>query len=239
MTTLDVAPAHAVPTFRERHPLLGQLARYAVAGGVGTLVNALVFLSLRTWWDLLPANLAALVLSTLVSTEVNRRFTFSGEHGHRWRAHVQTAATVAFYAVYSSAILLALHAAVANPTPLLESVTVAAGSVLGGAGRFLLLRFWVFDRDRREPARREPAWPEPAWHGVRMRHSTATRTIAAAAAGAALLLTSAGACGPTGVENDDVPGVSDQQGDDDGDDQDDDQGGDDQDDQGDDDGDDG
>ncbi len=65
-----------------------QLSRYAVAGGVSTLVNA-------------------------------------------------------FYAVYSSAILLALHAVVASPTPLLESGTVAVASVLGGAGRFLLLRLWV------------------------------------------------------------------------------------------------
>lgn len=149
------------PSLRERHPLAVQLARYAVAGGVGTLVNALIFLTLRTWWDLLPANLAALVLSTLVSTEVNRRFTFSGEQGHAWRAHVQTVGMVAFYAVYSSAVLLVLTVVVDDPTPLLESVTVAAASVLGGAGRFLLLRFWVFDDPEPEPAHRRGAATAP------------------------------------------------------------------------------
>jgi putative flippase GtrA len=147
VTLVEHTSTVARPTLRERHPLAVQLSRYVVAGGVGTLVNALVYLLLRTWWDLLPANLVALVLSTLVSTEVNRRFTFSGEEGQPWRAHVQTVGVVAFYAVYSSAVLLALTAVVERPTPLLESVTVAAASVLGGAARFLLLRFWVFDPD--------------------------------------------------------------------------------------------
>ncbi len=50
-TTLDVAagtPVPPVPMFRERHPLLVQIARYGVAGGAGTPVNALIFLTLRT-----------------------------------------------------------------------------------------------------------------------------------------------------------------------------------------------
>ncbi|MBW0116625.1 GtrA family protein [Pseudonocardia abyssalis] len=191
---LDQAAAER-PRLRERHPLAVQLSRYVVAGGVGTLVNALLFLLLRTWWDLLAANLAALVLSTLVSTEVNRRFTFSGEQGHAWRAHVQTAGMVVFYAVYSSAVLLALHATVDSPTPLLESVTVAAASVLGGAARFLLLRFWVFDAvtaddaDGPGPGDRVRAY----WHGHRR---TIVRVGAAVLAGTALLLSSAGACDP-------------------------------------------
>lgn len=185
------------PTLRGRHPLAVQLARYAAAGGVGTLVNALIFLTLRTWWELLPANLAALVLSTLVSTEVNRRFTFSGERGHPWRAHVQTVGMVAFYAVYSSAVLLALTAVVDDPTPLLESVTVAAASVLGGAGRFLLLRFWVFDPDRSgpEPSPGPPSG-ERAGASRRDHHRTLVRVGLAFLAGTALLLTSAGACDP-------------------------------------------
>lgn len=184
------APPTVSPTFRERHPLVALLARYMVAGGVGTLVNALVYLTLRSGWDLLPANLAALVVSTLVSTEVNRRFTFEGEPGHRWRKHVQTVGMVAFYAVYSSMVLLALTALVDAPTPLLESATVAAASVFGGAGRFVLLRFWVFDRepsDGLSPARRlADAWHEhPRWF---------LRVLLACVAGVALVLSTAGAC---------------------------------------------
>lgn len=186
------------PTLRERYPLAVQLSRYVVAGGVGTLVNALIYLTLRNWWDLLPANLVALVLSTLVSTEVNRRFTFSGEEGRPWRAHVQTAGMVAFYAVYSSAVLLALTAVVDDPTPLLESVTVAAASVFGGAARFLLLRFWVFDTEQAP----DPAAPDPAAPGEpgppagfwRCHRGVVARVSLAVLAGTTLLLTSAGAC---------------------------------------------
>ncbi|QJY44669.1 GtrA family protein [Pseudonocardia broussonetiae] len=214
--TASRAPGHSL---RERHPVAAQIARYVVAGGVGTLVNALVYLTLRTSMELLPANLAALVVSTLVSTEVNRRFTFSGEEVHPWRAHVQTVGMVAFYAVYSSLVLLALHTAVDSPTPLLESATVAAASVLGGAGRFLLLRFWVFEDDHE--ADHDSAGDRsdgPAWEAAHMGHSTVKRTVVAAAAGAAILLSTGAACGPAEGDDDDGPGVSNQQdeGDDDG-----------------------
>lgn len=185
-----VATAPVAPTFRQRHPLTTQLARYVVAGGVGTLVNALVYITLRNWWELLPANLAALVISTLVSTEVNRRFTFSGEPGHRWRKHVQTVGMVAFYAIYSSMVLLALTAVVDNPTPVLESATVAAASVLGGAGRFLLLRFWVFDREPSDG----PSLGRRVVDGWHEHRRWFLRVLLACLAGVALVLSTAGSC---------------------------------------------
>ena len=92
----------------------------------------------------MPANLAALVLSTVASTEANRRFTFPGMAADRRRDYVQNAGTVAFYAVYSSAVLLVLGAAVTDPTALQESSAVAMASVLGGVVRFVVLRNWVF-----------------------------------------------------------------------------------------------
>ena len=146
MTVTEVLapPREAVARFRKVHPLLVQISRYMIVGGFGTSVNAGTYLVLRTWWEIVPANLTALLVSTLVSTEVNRRFTFGGALTQHWRAHVQNAGTIAFYAGYSSAVLLLLTALVDDPTPLLETVTVAAASVLGGAGRFLLLRHWVF-----------------------------------------------------------------------------------------------
>lgn len=200
VTTVDDGPS-AVPALRERHPLLVQLARYVVAGGVGTGVNALVYLALRTGWDdALGANLVSLLVSTLVSTEVNRRFTFEGAGGRRWRAHVQTAGMVAFYAVYSSAVLLALAAVVDDPAPLLESAVVSAASVLGGAGRFLLLRFWVFrgDAGGAEEGGAEEGGAEEggAVRRWRERHPRAVRVAIVASAGAGLLL--AAACVPLG-----------------------------------------
>jgi len=100
----------------------------------------------RVWWGAVPANLAALALSTVLSTEVNRRFTFGRAAADRTRELVQNALTVAFYAVYGSAVLLALDGIVDDPTALQETVAVAAASAVGGLARFLVLRQWVFGR---------------------------------------------------------------------------------------------
>jgi putative flippase GtrA len=137
--------------------MLVQLVRYAVIGGLGTLVNALVFLLLRTWMDTVPANLVALVVSTAVSTEANRRFTFGGAAVHRWRANVQNGGTVLFYAFYSSTVLLLLGLVVDSPTPVQETIAVATASVLGGLCRFVVLRYWVFGTDERTEEHRDHA----------------------------------------------------------------------------------
>jgi putative flippase GtrA len=129
-----------------------QLVRYGVVGVLGTAVSALLYLVFRTWWDAVPANLAALVLSTVASTEANRRFTFPGMAADRRREYVQNAGTVAFYAVYSSAVLLVLGAVVGDPTALQESSAVAMASVLGGVVRFGVLRNWVFGSRAAVPA---------------------------------------------------------------------------------------
>ena len=121
------------------------MLRFVVVGLLGTAVSALLFLVFRIWWPAVPANLAAVLLSTLVSTEANRRFTFGGARADHTREYVQNAGSVLFYAVYSSTVLVVLGQVVTDPTALQESLTVAAASVVGGALRFLVLRNWVFD----------------------------------------------------------------------------------------------
>lgn len=152
-----------------------QVVRYALVGGLGTAVNAAVFLLLRLWLDAVPANLVALVLSTVVSTEANRRFTFQDAPVHRARVYVQTVGTVAFYALYSSAVLVALHAVLPEAGPVVETVTVAVASVLGGAARFLLLRYWVVDRHPDESDEPPPlrTWLGALWwtYGERAVHA--------------------------------------------------------------------
>jgi putative flippase GtrA len=146
---------------RSPHPLLVQVAHYVVVGGLATATNAVVFLLLRTGVDTVPANLVALLVSTAVSTEANRRFTFGGGAVHRWRARVQIGGTVLFYAFYSSAVLLLLELLLADPSPVQESLAVAVASVLAGIGRFLVLRYWVFGADAPGPGKVD-AWDEPA-----------------------------------------------------------------------------
>ncbi|MDN5859068.1 MAG: GtrA family protein, partial [Pseudonocardia sp.] len=142
MVEAMVAPSSA--PLSARHPLVLQAARYALVGGLGTGVNALIYLVLRTWIDPVPANLVAVVLSTIASTEANRRFTFGGANVRLWRAYVQNGGTVLFYGFYSSTVLLLVAALVAHPSPTLEAACVAAASLLGGTCRFLVMRYWVF-----------------------------------------------------------------------------------------------
>jgi putative flippase GtrA len=147
-------PAIEIPApWRARlrlHPTLVQLGRYALIGGVGTGLNVVLFLVARLWLSAVPANVIAIVLSTLVTTEANRRFTFHAGHGHRWRTILQNVGTMAFYAFYGSAVLMLLGAVVNSPSPLVESGAVAAASVLGGAARFSVMRLWEFAPAERE-----------------------------------------------------------------------------------------
>ena len=190
MTTMVVTPAFPrLP--RVDAAVVRQLVRYGVVGVLGTAVSALLYLLFRVWWDAVPANLAALVLSTVASTEANRRFTFRGVPTDRVREYLQNAATVAFYAVYSSAVLLLLDALVDDPTALQESVTVAAASVLGGLARFAVLRNWVFGDESRHGGR-----AKIGQSGAMIRLLPTRRLLAAAAALGGLLLSTAASCGP-------------------------------------------
>jgi len=126
------------------HPLLAQIGRYAIVGGLGTSLNVVVFLVARPWLAAVPANVVAIVVSTLATTEANRRFTFSAEGGHHWRTVLQNLGTVVFYAFYGSAVLMLLSALVARPTELMESAAIVTASLLGGLIRFTVMRLWEF-----------------------------------------------------------------------------------------------
>jgi putative flippase GtrA len=126
------------------HPTLVQLSRYAVIGGAGTGLNVGLFVLARLWLEAVPANLVAIVLTTVVTTEANRRFTFGAKAGHRWRTVLQNVGTVAFYAFYGSAVLMLLSAVVVRPTELTEAGAVATASVFGGLARFTVMRRWEF-----------------------------------------------------------------------------------------------
>ena len=154
-TVALTAPAIGPPTPRRPRlqPTLVQLGRYALVGGLGTGLNVVLFLIARTWLAAVPANVVAIVLSTLVTTEANRRFTFHAPHGRRWRTLLQNAGTMVFYAFYGSAVLLLVNAVVDSPSALVESTAVAAASVLGGLARFSLMRLWEFAPAAPAPAR--------------------------------------------------------------------------------------
>jgi putative flippase GtrA len=124
--------------------LIWQIASFAVIGGLSTAATLALYALFRHWWPPLLANLVALVLTTLLNTEANRRFTFLAARGSSARVHVQSLLVFAGYYTFTSAALLVLRAFDARPSTVVELGVLLAACLLGTAGRFLLLRTWVF-----------------------------------------------------------------------------------------------
>jgi putative flippase GtrA len=126
--------------------LLWQLAAFGLIGLVSTAATAALYALMRSWVPPLTANLATLVAVNLLNTEANRRLTFPGAGISGRRVHLQGLVVFAMYYALTSGALLGLHAVDAQPSRWLEVAVLLAASVLGTAGRFALMRGWVFAR---------------------------------------------------------------------------------------------
>ncbi|MFI0446884.1 glycosyltransferase [Actinomadura sp. 6N118] len=137
--------AHPDAVLSRRDPgLLWQLLSFGAIGVLSTAVTLLLYALLRSVMHPLTANLLALVMTTVFNTEANRRFTFLGSRGSSGRAHLQGLIVFGLYYAFTSTALLVLHSAAAKPSRVLELVVLLGASVLGTAGRFVLMRGWVF-----------------------------------------------------------------------------------------------
>ena len=152
MTTMAVTHPGFPRLPRVDAEVVRQLMRYGVVGALGTAVSTVLYLVFRVWWDAVPANLAALVLSTVLSTEVNRRFTFDGAAADRARECRRTPARSRSTPSTARSSCSCSSRVVVDPTALQESLAVAGASVVGGLSPFVLLRNWVFGgRDEHTP----------------------------------------------------------------------------------------
>ncbi|MGH3797616.1 MAG: glycosyltransferase [Pseudonocardiaceae bacterium] len=141
----ELRPVHPDAVLAQREGgLLWQVVNFGMIGLASTLATAGLYALLRSWWPPLLANLVALVLTTLLNTEANRRLTFAGIGGSTRRVHLQGLVVFVLYYALTSGALLALQAIVAQPSRWLEVAVLLAASLVGTAGRFLLLRAWVF-----------------------------------------------------------------------------------------------
>jgi putative flippase GtrA len=113
-------------------------------GLASTAATAVLYALFRSWSPPLVANLVALVVVNLLNTEANRRLTFAGSGVSRQRVHLQGLVVFALYYALTSGALLLLGALVASPSRWLEVAVILAASAVGTAGRFILLRNWVF-----------------------------------------------------------------------------------------------
>ena len=120
-----------------------QLVSFGAVGLVSTAVSLLLFLALRESVHPIWANVFALAATALANAWANRRFTF----GHRSRVdrgrHYLGAATMFVTAVGVSSAALALCLWLDGDV-IAQALTLVAAWVLTAAGRFALLRSWVF-----------------------------------------------------------------------------------------------
>lgn len=142
----DPAPIHpdAVVAQRRETGLLWQVLCFGVIGVASTVATLLLYAGFRTWWPYWVANFVALTITTLLNTEANRRLTFIGFKRPSGRVHLQGLVVFAIYYAFTSGALFALDALKPQHTAALELVVLLAASLVGTAGRFVLLRIWVF-----------------------------------------------------------------------------------------------
>ncbi|MBF8193605.1 bifunctional glycosyltransferase family 2/GtrA family protein [Nonomuraea sp. K274] len=124
-----------------------QLPRFAIVGTGSTLAYLVLFSSLREILSPLAANAVALLVTAVANTAVNRRFTF-GVTGSAGAMRHQLEALIAFLVglTLTSGSLFLLPDRVSYGVELIAVVIANAAATLV---RFLLLRVWVFNPERK------------------------------------------------------------------------------------------
>ncbi len=123
-----------------------QVGVFAVIGLASTAAYAVLYLLLRTttspWW----ANCLALLVTAVLNTAANRRFTFGvrGPDG-ALRHQVQGLLVLGVGLAATSGCLTVLHA-VTRPGPALEVAVLTAANLGVTVLRFVAMRWWVFAR---------------------------------------------------------------------------------------------
>ena len=127
--------------------LTRQLVRFAGVGVISTLAYIALFLGLHSPLGAQGANAAALLITAIGNTALNRRFTF-GVRGRARNVQHQAQGLIVFALALAltSGTLFALHVASDDPSRNLELAVTVAANAVATLMRFLLLRRWVFRR---------------------------------------------------------------------------------------------
>jgi len=125
--------------------LTRQLVRFGVIGLFSTLAYLLLFLMLHDPLGSQGANALTLLITAIVNTALNRRFTF-GITGRQRRARHQLQGLIVFgFALgVTSGTLAGAHYLTSTPPAAIELTLLIAANAAATLMRFLLLRRWVF-----------------------------------------------------------------------------------------------
>jgi putative flippase GtrA len=135
--------------------LVTQLVRFAAIGVSSTLAYLVLFLLLRTAVGAQPANFAALLVTAIGNTALNRRLTF-GIRGRTGAGRHQFEGLIVFglgLALTSGS--LALLNGSTTPGLVLEITVLVLANLAATVLRFLLLRGWVFNPRRQAATQKE------------------------------------------------------------------------------------
>lgn len=136
-----------------RTSLPQQIGGFLIVGAICTAVSLGIFAMLRPIVGTQWANLVALVLTSVLNTELNRRHSWSIRDRKHWFEDQSKGLWVMFLALLlTSSSLLLLHTINPNSSVLDEVVTITIANVLAAITRFLLLRYWIFRRMRKPSA---------------------------------------------------------------------------------------
>ncbi|MBT2595761.1 GtrA family protein [Arthrobacter sp. ISL-72] len=132
-----------------RFPAVRQLLRFTGVGIVCTVTSLALYALLRPWLGPQPANAAALIITSLMNTALNRRLTFKiAGRGKIAKDHFSGLVVIVIALVLTGGSLGVLHwfnpdAGMSN-----ELLTTTLSGFLATAVRFVLLRHWIFRRAR-------------------------------------------------------------------------------------------
>ncbi|OKH82509.1 sugar translocase [Mycobacterium sp. ST-F2] len=131
--------------------LLRQVVRFGTIGVASTLAYLLLFMMMHAALGAQTANLVALLLTAVVNTAANRRFTFGVRGGgaasatrHQFEGLIVFGIALAI----TSGALAGLHVFVPRAHHLVELSVLVAANLVATAVRFVLLRGWVFHPKR-------------------------------------------------------------------------------------------
>jgi putative flippase GtrA len=132
-----------------RYPLVRQLIRFTGVGIVCTVTSLALYAFLRPWIGAQPANAAALVLTSLMNTALNRRLTFKITGTKRMkRDHLNGLIVILVALLLTGGSLGVLHWLNPDASVADELWTTTISGFAATAVRFSLLRHWIFRRAR-------------------------------------------------------------------------------------------